>query len=70
MADGALWTKEDLSDFDCACTLLASASSVIGVYDELAQEMVHDALQLLRRITDNGPVAVHFASAPVNTTRH
>lgn len=67
--DDDLWTREDVSDLDCACRLLASASCCIGVHDDLAQEMVLDVLKLLRRIggrsaLDLQPLGAELAGKP------
>lgn len=70
MSDGALWTLDDIDDFDSACRLLESASYCIGVHDQLAQVMVGDVLELLRRISGRGPVGVQFVVDPPTGMLH
>jgi hypothetical protein len=70
MTHGALWTRDDITDIDCACELLVAASRRIGPYDPMAQDMVENALQLIRDMTGNGPLAVLFTSEPPTSSRH
>jgi hypothetical protein len=70
MTQGALWTRDDVTDIDCACELLVTASRRIGPYDPLAQDMVENALQLIRSMTGNGPLTVLFTSEPPTPSFH
>ena len=70
MSDDALWTTEDVDDFDSACRLLASASCCIGVQDELAQEILEDVLKLLRRISGRGSIAVQLRAPSPSDMLH
>ena len=62
MSDGALWTLDDVDDFDCACRLLETASHCIGVHNKLAQVMVGDVLELLKRISGRSSVEIEFVA--------
>ncbi len=65
MSEYGLWTQENVSDFDCACRLLMSASCCIGLKDEVAQELVRDVLKLLFRISGRSAPEELGAEAPV-----
>jgi hypothetical protein len=70
MSDGALWTIDDIDDFDGACRLLESASCCIGVHDQLAQAIVEDVLKLLQRISGRSSVGVQFVVDPPTGMLH
>ena len=66
----ALWTTEDVDDFDSACRLLATANCCIGVEDELAQAILDDVLKLLRRISGRGAIAVQLRAPSPSDMLH
>ena len=55
-------TSPDVSDLQFACRLLTSAGCCIGLRNDVAQELVHDVLEVLQGIAirhspERGPEA-------------